>query len=422
MPLPGGETDDILDKKKEINDMKKIEKLTPEQIAKFPEWVDRYVKLGLSTEPADFEKASAAALRAYELLKLRKPMIVLRVGSPYACAVGGALAFWMLRQLKVTSLVQVWDQVGDQVWDQVGDQVGDQVWAQVRDQVGDQVWAQVRDQVRDQVRAKVWDQVWAQVRAKVWDQVWAQVRAQVGDQVWDQVGAKVWDQVRDQVGEFSKQGVSNDYGGNLWHAGWVSFVTFMRDVVGIDIHQKFSIEEDLSASCGWVWWHQNVLAISDRPRLINRDEQGRLHSELGPAIAYRDGWELHFWHGVKVPAHWIDDRVNLSPEEVIKADNVELRAAGCAIVGFPKMLSVLKARVINDSGSPTIGQLIELDLPGLSEPGRFLKAECPRNGTILEGVPRISDIDNLPIDTAIAAQAWRIGDPQSEYTHPPRRT
>ena len=86
------------------------------------------------------------------------------------------------------------------------------------------------------------------------------------------------------------------------------------------------------------------------------------------------------------------------------------------------MLSVLKAKVIDDSGSPDIGQLIELALPGLDQPGRFLKAECPRNGIICEGVPRISDIDGLPIETALHAQAWRIGDPLSEYQHPLVRT
>ena len=96
--------------------------------------------------------------------------------------------------------------------------------------------------------------------------------------------------------------------------------------------------------------------------------------------------------------------------------------SGAAIVGWPKMLDVLKVKVIDDSGSPDIGQLIELKLPGLSEPGRFLKALCPRNGIIVEGVPRVSDIDGLPIQTALHAQAWRIGDPLSEYQHPPART
>jgi hypothetical protein len=127
-------------------------------------------------------------------------------------------------------------------------------------------------------------------------------------------------------------------------------------------------------------------------------------------------------HGVRVPDHWLAARANLDPNEVIKSENVEQRAAGAAIVGWPKMLSVLKAKVIDDSGNDDIGQLIELKLPGLREAGRFLRARCPRNGTIVEGVPRVSDIDGLPIDTALAAQAWRIGDPQAEYAHPPMRT
>jgi hypothetical protein len=122
------------------------------------------------------------------------------------------------------------------------------------------------------------------------------------------------------------------------------------------------------------------------------------------------------------------DRSNLDPNEVIKAKNVEQRAAGAAICGWPKMLSVLKSKTIdvhrNGDGSPNedVGELIELTLPGLLEPGLFLKAKCPRNGIIVEGVPRVSDIDGLPITTALAAQAWRVGDPLSEYIHPETRT
>ena len=244
---------------------------------------------------------------------------------------------------------------------------------------------------------------------------WDSVRSSVGDSVWDSVLASVLASVGDSVG--------NSYSGALY-ASWGAFISFFRDIMLWEdaCLEKFSIDEDLMKSCGWVWWHSNILAISDRPAIINRDDAGRLHCENGPSIAYRDGWALHHWHGVKVPAHWIENRSALDPKEVIKSENVEQRAAGAAIVGWPKMLSVLKAKVVNDSGSPDIGQLIELKLPGLDQAGRFLKAHCPRNGIIVEGVPRVSDIDGLPIDTALAAQAWRIGDPQSEYQHPTRRT
>lgn len=68
--------------------MKKIEKLTPEQIAKIPGWTKKWIDVGLSTEPADFDLATDAALRAYKLCNLENPMVVLRVGSPYAATVG----------------------------------------------------------------------------------------------------------------------------------------------------------------------------------------------------------------------------------------------------------------------------------------------------------------------------------------------
>ena len=106
----------------------------------------------------------------------------------------------------------------------------------------------------------------------------------------------------------------------------------------------------------------------------------------------------------------------------MKESNVELRAAGAAIIGWPRMVKHLKRKVIDGDPETDLGALIELTLPGLSEPGRFLQAICPRNGIIVEGVPYVSDIDQLPINTVIAAQAWRDGLPTSEYQHPIFRT
>ena len=179
---------------------------------------------------------------------------------------------------------------------------------------------------------------------------------------------------------------------------------------------------DIATSAGWWEPFENAVIICERPEVLHVDETGVLHCENGPALLCRDGFPVHAWRGVRVPAHWIEHRDALDPAEVLATENVERRAAGAEIVGWPKMLEKLDCKIINDSGSEDIGQLIELTLPGLDEPGRFLKARCPRNGIIVEGVPRTSDIDNMPIETALHAQAWRVGDPLSEYIHPERRT
>ncbi|NTJ46863.1 hypothetical protein G6K93_07525 [Agrobacterium rhizogenes] len=365
----------------------KIEKLTPEQEALIPVVRDEFLRHGLSTEPADFDAAEQAIKDAYAVANLPAPKLFIRLASPHEGAIGAAI-------LKNTRLGE-----------NVGAQVGDQVW--------DQVWDQVRAQVRDQVGDQVWDQVGAQVWAQVWDQVWDQVGAQVRAQVWDQVGAQVGDQVGDQVSQaFYSQ----------HEAGWLSWLAFFRRVCDLPNTEKIEPLLRIAQSCGWVWFFAGAVIMTDRPRTLKRDEQNRLHCETGPAIEYRDGFGISAWHGTRVPHHWISDRANLDPKEVIKASNVEQRAAGAAIIGWTKMLTVLKAKTVDKHANPDIGELIELTLPGLPEPGRFLKAVCPRNGIIVEGVPRVSDIDGLPINTALAAQAWRIGDPQSEYIHPERRT
>src|SRR5688572_32943099 len=115
----------------------RIDKLTSAQIARMPEFVSRWLEIGLSTKPADFEVATTAALRAYKLCNLKRPMVILRMGSPYGATLGGVIAWAMLREFakrgQVRSQVrsQVWSQVESQVWSEVERRVGREVGRQV---------------------------------------------------------------------------------------------------------------------------------------------------------------------------------------------------------------------------------------------------------------------------------------------------
>lgn len=209
----------------------------------------------------------------------------------------------------------------------------------------------------------------------------------------------------------------------MW-AGYDSYLTACRDILGLKLraHKAYAHWEQATIHGGFRVMHEEFCMVCDFPEILKTDEQNRPHCENGPSHRWRDGWALYHWHGVRVPDHWIENRDTLDPAEVLQSQNVEQRAAGAAIVGWPKMVSRLKRKIIDGNPDSDMGALIELTLPGLPKPGRFLQANCPRNGTIVEGVPRVSDIDNLPINTVIAAQAWRVGDPQSEYEHPAKRT
>jgi hypothetical protein len=92
--------------------MKKIESLTDAQISKFPQYVKKWLDIGLSCEPCDLEKAKKAAVSAYKAAGLEPPKLWFVFDSPLSAAVGATM-------LKA----QVWDQVRAQVRDQFRAQV-----------------------------------------------------------------------------------------------------------------------------------------------------------------------------------------------------------------------------------------------------------------------------------------------------------
>jgi hypothetical protein len=212
-------------------------------------------------------------------------------------------------------------------------------------------------------------------------------------------------------------------GGNMW-AARAAYIGAFRDVLGLRLpeHAKYAAWEQAAIHGGFRVLHPEFCIVSDFPEFIHVDEELLPHCETGPSHRWRDGWALYHWHGTRVPAEWIENRHTIDPAEIIRHENVEVRAVGAEIIGWPRMLSALACKVIDHDPDPAHGDLIELTLPGLAEPGRFLRAECPRNGTIVEGVPRINELDNSPINTVRAAQAWRVYETEDTFDWPGKRT
>jgi hypothetical protein len=280
--------------------MKKITSLTPEQQAQLAVIRDKWIAVGLSTEPVDREAVTAALQKCFHVAGRERPRFVIILDSPLAVCV----AIGLLRN-EITS---------DQVLAQVSDQVSDQVLAQVLAQVSDQVLAQVSDQVSaqvsDQVRAQVRAQVLAQVLAQVSDQVSAQVR-EIALRYW------WWD-----FGQFE--------------AGWLSYYDFCAHL-GVDA-EKLQGQMELAASAGWSVLFWEWALISARPLRIARDERGRLHSTDGAAVLYPDGFAVHAVHGVRVPADIVEDRPSLTVARIEAEENAEVRRVMVELYGQERFL------------------------------------------------------------------------------------
>ena len=164
--------------------------------------------------------------------------------------------------------------------------------------------------------------------------------------------------------------------------------------------KNFEINETLVKTCGWVWWHENVLVISDRPKELHRDDEGNLHNEVGPSISYRDGWSLFHWHGTAIPQEWIENK-NLTPKIALTWENIEQRRCACEILGWSTILDKLNAKTIDQHENPEIGTLVEVDLPD-SGRERFLRVKCGTGRDFAIPVPP-------EMQTAAQSNAWTYG-------------
>jgi hypothetical protein len=210
--------------------MKKITTLTDEQRAKFPQYVEKWIKVGLSTEPADFDRAEEAVREIYKVCELKQPRAILRAASPRDASNKGAE---FVRKLII------------------------------------------------------------------------------------EAGGTV---------DPNDTGASNYRGGQFW-AGWIGYVDFLITECGWDgdTIPKYLLDKALTESVGWVWWHEEVCVIGDRPAQIFRDEQGRLHCEFDKAIKYRDGWGVYSWHGVTVPEKLIMTPELITVAEIEAEQNAEIK-------------------------------------------------------------------------------------------------
>jgi hypothetical protein len=102
-----------------------IEKLTEEQEKLLPTYRDKWMAIGLSTEPADHTAAEKACREAYIVAGLEPPKKIIWADSPLS----GAIVAKILKNKQIIKKKKLQDSVRVSVGASVGDSVWDSVWA-----------------------------------------------------------------------------------------------------------------------------------------------------------------------------------------------------------------------------------------------------------------------------------------------------
>ncbi len=144
--------------------------------------------------------------------------------------------------------------------------------------------------------------------------------------------------------------------------------------------------------------------------VIEMTENGRFHSEKGPAIYWQD-WGMYFIEGVEFTKEEWEKIINktLTLKDLLKLENIEKRRVVFTRMEPEKVLKEAKAKRLHKSKR---GNELYLVKGIFSGDAYFLKYKCPSTGRFyLKGIPpeigREKDSD--------LAQAWSLGLTKKEY-------
>ncbi|MCG5220207.1 DUF6745 domain-containing protein [Streptosporangium soli] len=209
-------------------------------------------------------------------------------------------------------------------------------------------------------------------------------------------------------------------------ASWVAHYDALRRTAGVffapEQTRQFELWATVARSCGWWWPREDVCVISERPVAVHTEVFGdsgevRLHHADGPAMRYADGWDVHAWHGTRVPAWVITDP---DVRRISREANVEVRRCAIEHIGWSSYIDQAGLRLVAsapDPGNPGS----ELRLYDMRAETKVLLAV---NGSVERDGHRRRYGLTVPgfFDDPIAAAGWTYGLPAEQYALLARRT
>ena len=121
-------------------------------------------------------------------------------------------------------------------------------------------------------------------------------------------------------------------------ADWLSFYDFFKEDLS-DTVKRLEPLINLAKHCSWYWPFDKCCLLVERPVYINFDDNKRLHHEFRKALEFGDGEGLYMYHGVRVPADYIEAPEKITKERIIVEKNQEFKRIMLDIYGMVKFLS-----------------------------------------------------------------------------------
>ncbi|MEV7312296.1 DUF6745 domain-containing protein [Streptomyces microflavus] len=193
----------------------------------------------------------------------------------------------------------------------------------VREEVRTRPWAEERRRMYDELGPAGWSALWSATGAQLWE-----TTAALAERIRSGVVADLAARPED---EGAVRLVLLDAVLGQHDAAWLAAFDGRGD--------RLTGLAEVARNAGWWWPYERAVVISERPEVLHRDEAGRLDHGEGAALAYGDGFALHAWRGMPVPAAFLAELATLTPQRIRGEENAELRRVMLEYYGYDRYLT-----------------------------------------------------------------------------------
>ncbi|WP_327678151.1 DUF6745 domain-containing protein [Streptomyces sp. NBC_00467] len=231
----------------------------------------------------------------------------------------------------------------------------------VRDEVRTRPWAEERRRVHDELGPAGWTELWSVTGARLWDGTRAlaeRIRTGVVDDLLAGDPAEV-------PAHPAPRGAATRAAETAIRLILLDAVLGQHDAAWLAAFDGRSERLDglarVARQACWWWPFEKAVVICERPVELHRDEAGRLDRGEGPALAFSDGFALHAWRGMPVPAAFLRELSSLTPQRIRTEENAELRRVMLEYYGYDRYLAESGAQPVHTDESGTLWRIALID-------------------------------------------------------------
>jgi len=262
--------------------------------------------------------------------------------------------------------------------------------------------------------SQLYSQLHSQLDSELDSQLHSQLDSQLRSQLHSQLSSQLHSQLSSQLdSQLDSENISYDYSVSLWWLPWAAYyeyakyigVNFDENILNdfIEILNTFSINIFIG----------NVIFVCERPQALF--DNGVLSNDQKMAISWKDGTGFYYLDGVHFKKELWERVVSkeMSLSEIMQIPNADQRTV--AIKYNPQAIIKENAELIHSDDRTNELYLVEnSEVNELTEYPKmyFLKMTCPTGRVFIEGVPPEIAEGTL---NATDCQAWLCGLQRSQY-------